>query len=39
VILDVVDETAPDGALVRCDVRDGACELADKLEGPHLVSR
>jgi DNA-directed RNA polymerase specialized sigma24 family protein len=39
VILDVTDETTPDGALVRCDVRDGACELADKLEGPHILAR
>jgi hypothetical protein len=37
VILDVYDESAPDGALVRCDVRDGSCELADELEGPHLL--
>ena len=38
VILDVFDESAPDGALVRCDVRDGSCELADELEGPHILS-
>jgi hypothetical protein len=38
VILDVYDESAPDGALVRCDVRDGSCELADELEGPHLLA-
>ena len=37
VLLDVYDETAPNGALVRCDVTDGACELADNLEGPHLL--
>jgi hypothetical protein len=39
VLLDVYDESMPDGALVRCDVRDGACELADDLEGPHLLPR
>lgn len=37
VILDVYDASAPDGALVRCDVRDGTCELADQLEGPHVL--
>ena len=39
VVLDVSDETAPDGALVRCNVTDGVCELADELEGPHLLPR
>jgi hypothetical protein len=39
VVLDVFDESAPDGALVRCDARDGSCELADELEGPHLLAR
>jgi DNA-directed RNA polymerase specialized sigma24 family protein len=39
VLLDVYDESMPDGALVRCDVGDGACELADDLEGPHLLPR
>jgi hypothetical protein len=38
VILDVYDESAPDGALVRCDVGDGSCQLADELEGPHLLA-
>ncbi|MGY2877001.1 DNA-directed RNA polymerase specialized sigma24 family protein [Marmoricola sp. URHA0025 HA25] len=37
VILDVYDESAPDGALIRCDVRDGTCEVADELEGPHVL--
>ena len=37
VLLDVYDASMPDGALVRCDVRTGVCELADDLEGPHLL--
>jgi hypothetical protein len=39
VLLDVYDESERDGALVRCDVVVGSCEIADDLEGPHLLPR
>jgi len=38
VLLDVSDASVPDGALVRCDVGTGACEIAARLDGPHLVA-
>lgn len=39
VLLDVSDPSAPHGALVRCDVDTGACEIAVVFDGPHLVAR
>jgi hypothetical protein len=39
VLLDVEDASLPLGALVRCDVRTGACELAARFDGPHLLAR
>jgi DNA-directed RNA polymerase specialized sigma24 family protein len=39
VLLDVADDLVPDGALVRCDVVSGACEIAVRFDGPHLVAR
>lgn len=39
VLLDVIDESVTYGAMVRCDVRDGSCELATRFEGPHLLGR
>lgn len=38
VLLDVFDNYLPDGALVRCDVVTGACELASRFDGPHLLA-
>jgi len=38
VLLDVADASLPDGALVRCDVDSGACQLAARFDGPHLVA-
>lgn len=38
VLLDVSDASMPNGALVRCDVRTGGCELAATLDFPHLVA-
>jgi hypothetical protein len=39
VLLDVSDASAPDGALVRCEVATGACAIAATLDGPHLLAR
>jgi DNA-directed RNA polymerase specialized sigma24 family protein len=39
VLLDVSDASTPDGALVRCEVATGACEIAAALDGPHLLAR
>jgi hypothetical protein len=38
-LLDVADASLPNGALVRCDVQSGACELAARFESEHLLSR
>jgi hypothetical protein len=38
VLVDVSDPTAPNGALVRCDVGTGDCELATRFDGPHLLA-
>jgi len=38
VLLDVTDSSMPDGALVRCDVEGGDCEIALRFDGPHLVA-
>jgi hypothetical protein len=39
VLLDLFDASMPGGSLVRCDVADGTCELADDLQSPHLLPR
>lgn len=39
VLLDVSDSSLPRGALVRCDVASGFCEIAARFDGPHLLSR
>ena len=39
VLLDVFDIYLPEGALVRCQVLTGACEIAARLVGPHVVAR
>jgi DNA-directed RNA polymerase specialized sigma24 family protein len=36
VLVDVLDDVVPNGALVRCDVVSGACEIAARFDGPHL---
>lgn len=38
VLLDVSDASLPQGALVRCDVDTGACEVTVRFDGPHLVA-
>ncbi|HEX7718036.1 MAG TPA: sigma factor-like helix-turn-helix DNA-binding protein [Marmoricola sp.] len=38
VLLDVSDASLPHGALVRCAVDTGDCELAVRFDGPHLVA-
>jgi len=38
VLLDVFDDSLPDGALVRCDVDTGACEIAVRFGGPHVIA-
>jgi len=38
VLLDVVDDSAPRGALVRCDVHTGGCAVALRFTGPHLLA-
>jgi DNA-directed RNA polymerase specialized sigma24 family protein len=38
VLLDLSDVSMPDGALVRCDVVSGRCEIAARLDGPHLLA-
>jgi hypothetical protein len=38
VLLDVADASTDGGALVRCDVTNGRCELAAELDGPHLLA-
>jgi hypothetical protein len=38
VLLDVSDASQPHGALVRCDVGTGVCELATRFDGPHLLA-
>ncbi|RNM12679.1 hypothetical protein [Nocardioides pocheonensis] len=37
-LLDVADASQPHGALVRCDVGTGACELTARLDRPHLLA-
>jgi DNA-directed RNA polymerase specialized sigma24 family protein len=39
VLLDLTDGSVPEGALVRCDVTSGDCELVRRFDGPHLVAR
>jgi hypothetical protein len=39
VLLDVSDDLVPWGALVRCAVDSGTCEIAVRFGGPHLVAR
>ncbi len=39
VLLDVADASVPEGALVRCAVDTGACEVAARFTGPHLLAR
>jgi DNA-directed RNA polymerase specialized sigma24 family protein len=39
VLLDVSDESVPDGALVRCDVDDGSCEILVRFGGLHILAR
>jgi hypothetical protein len=39
VLLDVSDSSMPRGALVRCDVRSGDCEIAARFDGAHLLTR
>ena len=38
VLLDVSDDVMPYGALVRCNVYSGACEISIRFDGPHLVA-
>jgi DNA-directed RNA polymerase specialized sigma24 family protein len=38
VLLDVADASLPHGALVRCDVGTGGCEVAARFIGPHRVA-
>jgi hypothetical protein len=38
VLVEVTESTAPSGALVRCDAGTGACELAARFDGPHLLA-
>jgi len=38
VLLDVADTSLPQGALVRCTVATGACELAVRFEAPHVLA-
>lgn len=39
VLLDVSDASAPAGALVRCEVQTGRCEVAARFSAPHLLAR
>lgn len=39
VLLDVVDDVVPRGALVRCHVETGRCETAARFAGPHVLAR
>lgn len=39
VLLDVVDDVVPLGALVRCHVETGRCETAARLTGPPVLAR
>jgi DNA-directed RNA polymerase specialized sigma24 family protein len=38
VLLDLADPSVPHGALVRCDVATGGCEVAVRFDGPHLLA-
>lgn len=38
VLLDVSDPSLPHGALVRCAVDDGSCEITVRFQRPHLVA-
>jgi len=39
VLIDVADDLVPFGALVRCEVTTGACEIALRFDGPHIVGQ
>lgn len=39
VLLDLVDDVVPLGALVRCHVETGRCETAVRFTGPHVLAR
>lgn len=39
VLLDVADGSLPRGGLVRCDARNGACEIVVRFDGPHLLAQ
>jgi DNA-directed RNA polymerase specialized sigma24 family protein len=39
VLLDVADDSMPNGALVRCDVRSRDCEVAVRFRGQHLLAQ
>jgi len=39
VLLDVDDDSLPHGALVRCDVDSGACQIATRFDTGHLLAR
>lgn len=38
VLLDVADPSMPDGALIRCAVDTGACEVAVRFDSPHVIA-
>jgi hypothetical protein len=39
VLLELSDASVPRGALVRCAVDSGACEIAARFSGPHVVAK
>jgi len=39
ILLDVSDASLPEGALVRCAVDTGACEIAVRFAGPHVIAK
>jgi len=39
VLLEVADASIPDGALVRCAVDTGTCEIAARFTGPHVIAK
>jgi hypothetical protein len=39
ILLDVSDASLPDGALIRCAVDTGVCEVAVRFAGPHVIAK
>jgi DNA-directed RNA polymerase specialized sigma24 family protein len=39
VLLELSDASVPQGALVRCAVDSGACEVAARFSGPHVIAK